>query len=166
MRVASSSSNGPGFWPIFEKTADSLGVTTADYGALMNALMTGHNQQISQSRGSLYDFGELAEAVRQTYWQAVQVHLQDHVFKQLGNATVDITVSGGASHVLRPRLEDYFDSLNLTECVTFADGSQSQLTAIANQLPESAIIPTLPLQMVDGYGLFQGLIGKLCKVTA
>ncbi|MEM1238640.1 MAG: hypothetical protein AAGI45_02250 [Cyanobacteria bacterium P01_H01_bin.26] len=166
LRVASSSSNGPGFWPVFEKTADSLGVTTADYGALMNALMTGRNQQISQSRGSLYDFGELAEAVQQTYWQAVQVHLQDHVFKQLGNSTVDITVSGGASHVLRSRLEDYFDSLNLTERVTFADGSQSQLTAIASQLTESAIIPTLPLRMVDCYGLFQGLIGKLCKVTA
>ena len=67
---------------------------------------------------------------------------------------------------MRSRLEDYFEDLNLTDRVTFADGSQSQLTAIASQLPESAIIPTLPLRMVDCYGLFQGLIGKLSKVTA
>ena len=43
------------------------------------------------------------------------------------NGAIDITVSGGASHVLRPRLEDYFDSLNLTDRVTFADGSSQTI---------------------------------------
>lgn len=95
LQVAGSNSAGPGFWPVFEKSARALGVTTPDYGALVRAIMTDQPQQISPSRGSLFDFGEMAATVRCSYWQAVSIYLRDHVLKRFGQQSLDIVISGG-----------------------------------------------------------------------
>ncbi len=165
LKTAQSNSDGPGFWPAFEKAARSVGVTPADYSALLAALTTGQTQQISQVRAGLYDFAAMAEAVRQSYWQAVSVYLQDNLLKQLADRSVDIIVSGGAAYVLRHTITQYFEQLGLSHQLIFADGMQPRLLEVVSQLPEAQLNPSLALRMADGYGLFQGLIGKSSKVA-
>lgn len=165
LKTAQSNSDGPGFWSAFEKAARSLGVTPADYSALLSALTTGQTKQISQVRAGVYDFTEMAEAARQTYWQAVNVYLQDNLLRQLADRSVDIIISGGAAHVLRPTIAQYFEQLGLSDQLFFADGMQERLTEVVSQLPEAAVNPSLPLRMADCYGLFQGLIAKSSKIA-
>jgi hypothetical protein len=165
LKTAQSNSDGPGFWSAFEKAARSLGVTPADYSALLSALTTGQTKQISQVRAGVYDFAEMAEAVRQTYWQAVSVYLQDNLLRQLADRSVDIIISGGAAHVLRPTITQYFEQLGLSQQLMFADGMQERLTEVVSQLPEAAANPSLPLRMADCYGLLQELIAKSSKIA-
>ncbi|MBW4466284.1 MAG: hypothetical protein KME07_12735 [Pegethrix bostrychoides GSE-TBD4-15B] len=165
LKTAQSNSDGPGFWGAFEKAARSQGVTPADYTALLTALTTGQTQQISQVRAGLYDFAQLAEIVRQTYWQAVLVYLQDNLLGQLTERSVDIIISGGAAHVLRPTISQYFEQLGLSKQLMFADGMQERLLEVVSQLPEASSNPSLPLRMADCYGLFQGLMGKSSKIA-
>jgi hypothetical protein len=165
LKTAQSNSDGPGFWPAFEKAARSVGVTPADYSALLSALTTGQTRQISQVRAGLYDFAAMAEAVRQSYWQAVSVYLQDNLLKQLTERSVDIIISGGAAYVLSQTITDYFEQLGLSNQLIFADGMQERLLKVVSPLPEAQHNPSLPLRMADGYGLFQGLIGKSHKVA-
>ncbi|WP_416671524.1 hypothetical protein [Egbenema bharatensis] len=165
LKTALSNSDGPGFWSAFEKAARSVGVTPADYPALLAALTTGQTQQISQVRAGLYDFAPMAEAVRQTYWQAVSIYLQDNLLKQLAERSVDIIVSGGAASVLRQTIHQYFEQLGLGQQVYFADQMQERLAEVVSQLPEANFNPTLPLRMADGYGLFQGLMGKSSQIA-
>lgn len=107
----------------------------------------------------------MTEPVRQTYWQAVSVYLQDNLLRQLTDRSVDIIVSGAAAHVLRPTITQYFEQLGLSQQLMFADGMQERLTEVVSQLPEAAVNPTLPLRMADRYGLFQGLIAKSIKIA-
>ncbi|PSB66737.1 hypothetical protein C7B61_09815 [filamentous cyanobacterium CCP1] len=165
LKTALSNSDGPGFWSAFEKAARSVGVTPADYPALLAALTTGQTQQISQVRAGLYDFAPMAEAVRQTYWQAVSIYLQDNLLKQLAERSVDIIVSGGAASVLRQTIHQYFEQLGLGQQVYFADQMQERLAEVVSQLPEANFNPSLPLRMADGYGLFQGLMGKSSQIA-
>lgn len=165
LKTAQSNSDGPGFWSAFEKAARSLGVTPADYSALLSALTTGQTKQISQVRAGVYDFAEMTEAVRQTYWQAVNVYLQDNLLRQLADRSVDIIISGGAAHILRPTIAQYFEQLGLSDQLLFADGMQERLAEVVSQLPEAAVNPSLPLRMADCYGLFQGLIAKSSKIA-
>ncbi|PSB13490.1 hypothetical protein C7B76_19580 [filamentous cyanobacterium CCP2] len=165
LKTALSNSDGPGFWSAFEKAARSVGVTPADYPALLAALTTGQTQQISQVRAGLYDFAPMAEAVRQTYWQAVSIYLQDNLLKQLAERSVDIIVSGGAASVLRQTIHQYFEQLGLGQQVYFADQMQERLAEVASQLPEANFNPSLPPRMADGYGLFQGLMGKSSQIA-
>ncbi|NEP19631.1 MAG: hypothetical protein F6J97_22525 [Leptolyngbya sp. SIO4C1] len=164
LRMGGSNSNGPGFWPIFEKSARSLGVTISDYRALTNAVMTGQSQQISPARGKLFDFGERVEAVRQSYWKAASVYLRDYLLPWLENQAADVLVSGGATVVFQDQLSAYFEELGVRN-VIFADGEMDRLVTVVSQLPEVAMNPSLPLRMTDCYGLFQGLMGKVNKVT-
>lgn len=166
LRAGRSNSDGPGFWPAFEKATRSAGVPPTDYTALMLTLTTGRSQQISQAQASVADFGPQAMFVRQTYWQAVSIYLQDNLLGQLTNGAVDVVLSGGGSSILRAELTDYFSSLGLSDRLIFANTMQPQLTDLVSQLPEAAQNSSLPLRMADCYGLFQGLIGKLTKIAA
>jgi hypothetical protein len=166
LRAGRSNSDGPGFWLAFEKATRSAGVPPTDYAALMLALTTGKQQQISQSQAGLYDFGPHVTLVQQTYWQAVSIYLQDNLLGQLTDPSVDIILSGGGSCLIRPQLTDYFESLGLGDRLIFADIMQPQLTDVVSQMPEAAQNSSIPLRMSDCYGLFQGLIGKLTKVAA
>ncbi|MEO1396248.1 MAG: hypothetical protein AAFV90_25410 [Cyanobacteria bacterium J06634_5] len=166
LRAGRSNSDGPGFWPAFEKATRSAGVPPTDYTALMLALTTGRSQQISQAQASVADFGPQATFVRQTYWQSVSIYLQDNLLGQLTDGAVDVVLSGGGSSILRTEITDYFSSLGLSDRLIFADTMQPQLTDVVSQLPEAAQNSSIPLRMADCYGLFQGLIGKLTKVAA
>ncbi|MEL6263588.1 MAG: hypothetical protein AAFR12_21290 [Cyanobacteria bacterium J06626_6] len=166
LRAGRSNSDGPGFWPAFEKATRSAGVPPTDYTALMLTLTTGRSQQISQAQASVADFGPQATFVRQTYWQSVSIYLQDNLLGQLTDGAVDVVLSGGGSSILRTELTDYFSSLGLSDRLIFADTMQPQLTDVVSQLPEAAQNSSIPLRMADCYGLFQGLIGKLTKVAA
>ena len=166
LRAGRSNSDGPGFWPAFEKATRSAGVPPTDYTALMLALTTGRAKQISQAQARLSDFGPQANLVRQTYWQSVSIYLQDNLLGQLTEAAVDLVLSGGGSSILRSQLSEYFSSLGLSDRLIFADTMQPQLTDTVSQLPEAAQNSSIPLRMADCYGLFQGLIGKLTKVAA
>jgi hypothetical protein len=161
LKAAASNSDGPGFWSAFEKGARSLGVTPADYSALLAALTTGKTQQISQVRAGLYDFGTFADSIRQTYWQQVSIYLQDHLLSQLSEPNVDIIISGGAAHVVRSLIRSYFENLGIR--ASFADEQQPHLSEMVRGLLGSASDAAILLRMMDGYGLFQGLIGKLSK---
>ena len=166
LRAGRSNSDGPGFWPSFEKATRSAGVPPTDYAGLMSALATGKSQQISQAQAGLFDFGTYANFVRQTYWQAVSVYLQDNLLGQLTDGAVDILLSGGGSCIIQSALADYFESLGLSDRIVYADQIQPQLTDVVSQLPAAAQNSSIPLRMSDCYGLFQGLIGKLTKVAA
>ncbi|MEL7052593.1 MAG: hypothetical protein AAGM45_12490 [Cyanobacteria bacterium J06588_5] len=166
LRAGRSNSDGPGFWTSFEKATRSAGVPPTDYAGLMSALFTGKSQQISQAQAGLFDFGAYATFVRQTYWQAVSVYLQDNLLGQLTDGSVDIILSGGGSCIIRSELANYFESLGLRDRIVHADQVQPQLTDVVSQLPEAAQNLSIPLRMSDCYGLFQGLIGKLTKVAA
>ena len=166
LRASRSNSDGPGFWPAFEKATRSSGVPPTDYTPLMLALTTGKTRQISQAQAGIFDFGSYASFVRQTYWQAVSTYLQDNLLGQLTDSAVDIILSGGGSQIIWPELTDYFSSLGLDDRIIHADKMQPQLTDMVSQLPEAAQNSSIPLRMSDCYGLFQGLIGKLTKVAA
>jgi hypothetical protein len=163
LKTSASNSDGPGFWSAFEKGARSLGITPADYSALLAALTTGRTQQISQVRAGLYDFGAIAETIRQTYWQLVSIYLQDNLLNQLAEPNVDLIISGGAAHVLRQMVKSYFSELGVT--AHFADEQQIRLTEMVSHLPEAHGDAAICLRMMDGYGLFQGLLGKLNPVA-
>jgi hypothetical protein len=163
LKAAASNSDGPGFWSAFEKGARSLGVTPADYSALLAALTTGKTQQISQVRAGLYDFGTFADSIRQTYWQQVSIYLQDHLLSQLAEPNVDIIISGGAAHVVRSLIRSYFENLGIR--ASLADEQQPHLSEMVRSLPGATSDAAILLRMMDGYGLFQGLIGKLNSVT-
>ncbi|NET33337.1 MAG: hypothetical protein F6K19_15175 [Cyanothece sp. SIO1E1] len=165
LKTAHSNSEGPGFWPAFEKTARSMGVTSADYPALLAALTTGKTKQVSQVRAGVYDFEAIAQAVHQTYWNAVSIYLQDNLLGQLSDGVIDIIVSGGAAYVLRQTITDYFEELSLSDHLSFADELQQRLADIVSPLPEATAHPALPQRMADCYGLFQGLLGKLSQVA-
>jgi hypothetical protein len=166
LRAGRSNSDGPGFWPAFEKATRSAGVPPTDYAALMLALTTGKAQQISQAQAGLCDFAPYISFVQQTYWQAVSIYLQDNLLGQVTDSSVDIILSGGGSCLIRTQLTDYFDSLGLGDRLIFADKMQPHLTDVVSQMPEAAQNSSIPLRMSDCYGLFQGLIGKLTKVAA
>ncbi|MEO0985367.1 MAG: hypothetical protein AAFY20_07450 [Cyanobacteria bacterium J06639_14] len=166
LKMAHSNSDGPGFWPAFEKATRALGVTPTDYPAVLSALTTETMQQISQSRAGRYDFSEIVQAVQQTYWSAVKIYLQDNLLSQLSESDVDIVLSGGAAYGLRSQLKAYFQDLGLTERINFAHDLQPALTSITHPLPEASTQAALPLRMADCYGLFQGLLGKLNPVPA
>lgn len=165
LKSAKSNSDGPGFWPVFERVSRSCGVTPADYPALMAALATGKTTQISQARGELYDFTGAAEAVRQAYWKAAKLYLQDNLLGQL-DGPADILISGGAAYVMFQTIKQYFDGLRLTEQVIFADGRQEKLEDVVNELPDAADNPSLVMRMADCYGLFQGVVSKYTEVLA
>jgi hypothetical protein len=76
---------------------------------------------------------------------------------------VDIIISGGAAHVLRQTIKGYFSELGVT--AHFADEQQIRLTEMVSHLPEAHGDAAIALRMMDGYGLFQGLIGKLNSVA-
>ncbi|MEM9092096.1 MAG: hypothetical protein AAGC93_25595, partial [Cyanobacteria bacterium P01_F01_bin.53] len=166
LRAGRSNSDGPGFRPAFEKATRSAGVAPTDYRPLMLALTTGKPTQISQAQAGIFDFGSYASFVRQTYWQAVSIYLQDNLLGQLTDGSVDIILSGGGSRIIGTELADYFSALGLEERIIHADTMQPQLTDVVSQLPEAAQNSSIPLRMSDCYGLFQGLIGKLTKVAA
>lgn len=166
LKPANSSSNGPGFWPAFEKAARSVGITPPDYAAVMRALGSGNPQQISQARARLFDFSAAVEAVQQTYGQAVNIFLQDHLFRRLGEIASDVIISGGASQIVKAQLLQDFKAMNLSNHLLFTDGAEEMLTELVSQLPEFSLNPTLPLRMTDCYGLFLGLIGTLNTVAA
>ena len=111
-------------------------------------------------------FGAYANFVRQTYWQAVSIYLQDNLLGRLTDGSVDIILSSGGSRILETQLTEYFGSLGLDDRLVYAEKMQPQLTEVVAQLPEAAKAASLSLRMGDCYGLFQGLIGKLTKVAA
>ncbi|MEO1390278.1 MAG: hypothetical protein AAFV85_23340 [Cyanobacteria bacterium J06634_6] len=166
LRAGRSNSDGPGFWPAFEKATRAAGVPPTDYTPLLLALTTDKPKQISQAQAGIFDFGAYASFVRQTYWQAVSIYLQDNLLGQLTDNSVDIILSGGGSRIIGSELTDYFSSLGLEKRIIHADKMQAQLTDVVSQLPEAAQNSSIPLRMSDCYGLFQGLIGKLTKVAA
>ncbi|NJL37267.1 MAG: hypothetical protein HC840_05575 [Leptolyngbyaceae cyanobacterium RM2_2_4] len=166
LKSAKSNSDGPGFWPVFERVARSCGVTPADYPALMAALSTGKTTQVSQAKGELYDFAAAVEAVRQAYWKAARIYLQDNLLGQLSDGTADMIISGGAAFVMRQTIKTYFDGLRMADQVIFADGKQEKLDELVNELPESTDMPSMVMRMSDCYGLFQGLVSKYSEVLA
>jgi hypothetical protein len=166
LKNAKSNSDGPGFWPVFERVARSCGVTPADYAPLMAALVTGKTTQISQARGEVYDFAAAAEAVRMAYWKAAKLYLQDNLLGQLSDGDADIIISGGAAYVMGQAIKQYFEGLRMTDQLIFADGRQENLEEIVNTLPEITDNPSLVMRMTDCYGLFQGMVSKHTEVTA
>jgi len=166
LKAAGSNSNGPGFWPIFERSACASGVTEPDYVSLMSAISTGQPEKVSVACARVVDFSPAMAACLDSYWQAVTTYWQDQVMPQLAAPNTDVIISGGAAQVVRSRIEAHFAELGLSERMVFADGSQERLEQWVSALPESTYQPSITLRMTDSYGLFRGLLGTLDPVTA
>ncbi|NEQ44319.1 MAG: hypothetical protein F6K00_12485 [Leptolyngbya sp. SIOISBB] len=166
LNLAGSASDGPGFWPIFEKAARSAGMTAPDYPALLRALSSGDAEQISPARASVFDFSVAMAAVQSAYGQAVTVYLRDNLLGRVLEGSADILISGGAFPMIRAQLEGFFEEIHCRERVTFTEGDDDTLTDVVRDLPESYQLSTLSIRMMDGYGLFLGLIGKLPSTAA
>ncbi len=165
LNLGGAASDGPGFWPNFEKAARSAGVTAPDYPALMRALSSGEPHQISPAKAGVVDFSEAMTSVQGLYSQAVMVYLRDNLVKRVVEQSVDVVVSGGASQIIQTQLDDFFADLHCTDRVIVVDGSDDRLTRVVNQLPEVSQNSTLARRMADGYGLFLGLLGSLTTVA-
>ncbi|MEM1279431.1 MAG: hypothetical protein AAGG53_05265 [Cyanobacteria bacterium P01_H01_bin.152] len=166
LNLAGSASDGPGFWTLFEKAARSAGITAPDYPALLRALSSGNAQQVSPARASVFDFSAAMTAVQSAYGQMVTVYLRDNLLGRVLEGSADILISGGAFPMIRTQLEAFFEEVHCRSKVTFVNGEDSTLTEVVNELPEYHQMPTLSLRMMDGYGLFLGLIGKLPSTAA
>jgi hypothetical protein len=165
LNMNGTNSDGPGFWPLFEKGARSSGVITPDYPALMRALSSGDPHQVAPSHAGVLDFSEAVTSVQTLYRKAVMDYLRDNLLTRVTEHSVDVVISGGASRIIYEPLVDFFEDIRSLGRVEFIDGTDATLTQVVSTLPEFSQNPTLACRMADGYGLFLGLIGSSTPVA-
>jgi hypothetical protein len=162
LNQARSTSKFPGFWESFEKAAIASGVSSPDYEVLLRALETGKAHQYSVAKGCQFDFGEATQQVEAGYLAALDPYFNDHLIPSLATGKGEVVLAGGAAYLMRSALQQYFDNKGFGERLSLAWGLQERLqTLIAEQLPEVQEIPSIPVRMVDCFGLFQALLGDV-----
>ena len=74
-------------------------------------------------------------------------------------------LAGGAAYLMREPLRQFFDERGFAPRLSFAWEHQEALTQLVKtQLPEAAELPSLPMRMTDGFGLFQALLGDVNRL--
>jgi hypothetical protein len=165
LNVAKSTSKFPGFWEVFEKAAVAAGVSAPDYGVLLRALETGNAQQYSVAKGEQIDFNDAMKQVEAGYLAAIAPHLNDSLIPSLASGYGDAVLAGGAAYLMQSALKNYFEEKGFGSRVSFAWDGQEQIQGlIAEQLPETQETPSIPVRMLDCFGLFQALLGEMNRV--
>jgi hypothetical protein len=130
--------------------------------ALLRALETGKVQQYSVAKGCQFDFGEATQQVEAGYLAALAPYFNDHLIPSLATGKGEMVLAGGAAYLMRSAFQQYFENKGFGERLSLAWGLQERLqTLIAEQLPEVQEIPSIPVRMVDCFGLFQALLGDV-----
>lgn len=165
LNKAKSSSKFPGFWDCFEKAAHAAGVSPPDYNALFHALETGKTQQFSAAKGRQIDFSAAIEQVQSGYLAALAPHFNDHLIPGLASGRGETILAGGAAYLMRFALQQYFEDCGFEERISFAwEMHESLQQLIEAQLPEAHESSSIPVRMVDCFGLFQVLLGEVSRM--
>ena len=165
LNSAKSTSKFPGFWESFEKAANTAGVSVTEYGVLLHALETHQLKQYSVAKGMTVNFSEAIAQVEAAYLAALDSHFNDHLIPDLAAGKGDVILAGGAAHLMREALWGYFDKRGVSSRLSFAWDNQEMLTRLVEaQLPEAHEMPSLPMRMTDGFGLFQALLGEMNRM--
>jgi hypothetical protein len=165
LNQAKSTSKFPGFWEVFEKAAISSGVSATDYAVLLRALETGQGPQYSVAKGKTVDFSSAMQQVEAGYLAALDPYFNDNLIPSLATGKGEVVLAGGAAYLMRSALEQYFEDKGFGDRCTVAWGIQERLqTWVAEQLPEVQECPSMPMRMVDCFGLFQALLGDVNRL--
>jgi hypothetical protein len=160
-----STSKFPGFWEPFEKAANAAGVSVTEYDVLLRALETGQARQYSVAKGETVDFSESMTQVEAAYLSALDPHFNDHLIPSLATGKGDVVLAGGAAYLIREPLLQFFEQRGFASRLSFAWEHQESLTQLVKvQLPEAVEMPSLPMRMTDGFGLFQALLGEINRM--
>jgi len=156
-----STSKFPGFWESFEKAANTAGVSVSDYEVLLRALATGQAQQYSVAKGETVDFANALAQVETAYLSALDPHFNDHLIPSLATGKGEVVLAGGAAYLMRDALQQYFEQRGFGDRLSLAWEHQTGLNRLVQEhLPEVHEMPSLPMRMTDGFGLFQALLGE------
>jgi hypothetical protein len=162
LNPAKSTSKFPGFWDVFEKAAIAAGVSSPDYAVLLKALETGNGSQYSVAKGKLIDFSDAMQQVESAYLETLDPYFNDNLIPSLATGKGDVVLAGGAAYLIRSTLQQYFEHRGFADRVSFTWQVQERLQNwVAEQLPEAQEFPTIPIRMVDCFGLFQALLGEV-----
>ncbi|MBE9108544.1 hypothetical protein IQ273_03820 [Nodosilinea sp. LEGE 07298] len=165
LNSAKSTSKFPGFWESFEKAANAAGVSVTEYDVLLRALETGQAQQYSVAKGTAVDFSTAIAQVEAAYLASLESHFTDHLLPSLATGKGDVVLAGGAAYLMREPLRQFFEERGFASRLTFAWEHQEALTQLVKaQLPEAVELPSLPMRMTDGFGLFQALLGDFNRL--
>ena len=165
LNQAKSTSQFPGFWEVFEKAAITSGVSAPDYAVLLRALETGNGQQYSVAKGGVVDFREAMQQVAAGYLATLDPYFNDHLIPSLATGKGEVVLAGGAAYLMRTTLQQYFEDRGFSDRCSFAWGLEERLQGwVAEQLPEVQECPSIPMRMVDCFGLFQALLGDVNRL--
>ncbi len=94
------------------------------------------------------------------YLASLESHFTDHLLPSLATGKGDVVLAGGAAYLMREPLRRFFEQRGFESRLSFAWEHQEALTQLVKaQLPEAVEMPSLPMRMTDGFGLFQALLG-------
>ncbi|MFQ4138130.1 hypothetical protein PGN35_017610 [Nodosilinea sp. PGN35] len=165
LNSAKSTSKFPGFWESFEKAANAAGVSVTEYDVLLRALETRQAQQYSVAKGTAVDFSAAIAQVAAAYLASLESHFTDHLLPSLATGKGDVVLAGGAAYLMREPLRQFFDERGFASRLSLAWEHQEALTQLVKaQLPEAVEMPSLPMRMTDGFGLFQALLGDVNRL--
>ncbi|MBE9113754.1 hypothetical protein IQ273_30755 [Nodosilinea sp. LEGE 07298] len=165
LNSAKSTSKFPGFWESFEKAANAAGVSVTEYDVLLRALETRQAQQYSVAKGTAVDFAAAIAQVEAAYLASLESHFTDHLLPSLATGKGDVVLAGGAAYLMREPLRQFFEERGFVPRLSFAWEHQEALSQLVNaQLPEAVELPSLPMRMTDGFGLFQALLGDVNRL--
>jgi hypothetical protein len=165
LNQAKSTSKFPGFWEVFEKAAIASGVSATDYAVLLRALETGQGPQYSVAKGKTVDFSDAMQQVESGYLATLAPYFNDNLIPSLATGKGEVVLAGGAAYLMRSALQQYFESKGFGNRCAVAWGMQERLqTWVAEQLLEVQECPSMPMRMVDCFGLFQALLGDMNRL--
>lgn len=165
LNSAKSTSKFPGFWESFEKAANAAGVSVTEYDVLLRSLETRQAQQYSVAKGTAVDFSAAIAQVEAAYLASLESHFTDHLLPSLATGKGDVVLAGGAAYLMREPLQQFFEERGFAPRLSFAWEHQEALTQLVKvQLPEAVEMPSLPMRMTDGFGLFQALLGDVNRM--
>ena len=161
LSVAKSTSKFPGFWEVFEKAAVASGVSSPDYGILLRALATQEMQQYSVAKGDRIDLIEAVHQVESSYLSALDPHFNDNLVPSLAAGQGEVIFAGGAAALMQSTLTEHFQSRGFGNRLHFASENQEHFQAwVTQELPEVHEVPSIPVRMLDCFGVFQSLLGE------
>ncbi|MBD2114980.1 MULTISPECIES: hypothetical protein [Cyanophyceae] len=165
LNTAKSTSKFPGFWDSFEKAANAAGVSVTEYDVLLRALETRQAQQYSVAKGISVDFSAAIDQVEAAYLASLESHFTDYLLPSLATEKGDVVLAGGAAYLMREPLRQFFEERGFALRLSFAWEHQEALSQLVkDQLPEAVELPSLPMRMTDGFGLFQALLGDVNRL--
>lgn len=165
LNAAKSTSQFPGFWEVFEKAAIASGVSAPDHQVLLRALETGSGKHYSVAKGGVVDFSAAMQQVETAYLTTLDPYFNDNLIPSLATGKGEVVLAGGAAALMQSALQRYFEQKGFADRVSFAGGLPERLPAwIADQLPEVQEVSSIPVRMVDCFGLFQALLGEVNRV--